>query len=165
MEMDAEIANAAQRLLEGARARGLSVATAESCTGGLLGGAITSVSGASDIYGYGFITYANAAKEALLGVPAQLIAAHGAVSEPVALAMAEGARRRSGADLAVSVSGIAGPGGAEHKPEGRVCFALDDAAGSRAETVEFGALGRANVRRAAVLHALKLLIKALPEGE
>ena len=164
MEMDAEIVGTAQRLLERARARGLSVATAESCTGGLLGGAITSASGASDIYGYGFITYANAAKHALLGVPMDLIAAHGAVSEEVARAMAEGARARSGADLAVSVTGIAGPGGSEHKPEGRVCFALADAAGCRAETVEFGALGRANVRRAAVLHALKLLIGALPEG-
>ncbi len=163
MAFDEDILNAAETLLQRARAAGVHVATAESCTGGLLGGAITSVSGSSDIYGYGFITYANAAKREVLGVPAQLLEAHGAVSEPVALAMAEGARRRSGAALAVSTTGIAGPGGAEHKPIGRVCFGLSEAAGSRAETVEFGALGRANVRRAAVLHALGLLIAALPE--
>ena len=151
-------------LVARARAAGLRLATAESCTGGMVAAAITDVAGASDVFERGFVTYSNAAKQEMLGVPGDLIAASGAVSEPVARAMAEGARMRSGADLAVAVSGIAGPGGSEFKPEGRVCFALAGDGPTRSETVEFGALGRASVRARATGHALELLLAALPDA-
>ncbi|MXQ07254.1 nicotinamide-nucleotide amidohydrolase family protein [Alphaproteobacteria bacterium GH1-50] len=152
----------AERLLELARRAGVTVATAESCTGGLIAGAITEVPGSSDIFDRGFVTYSNAAKTEMLGVDPALIEAHGAVSEEVASAMAEGALARSGAALAVSVTGIAGPGGSEHKPEGRVCFGLArTGAETQVETVEFGAKGRHAVRAATVAHALELLIRAL----
>jgi len=148
------------RLLELARARGLTIATAESCTGGMVGAAITAVPGSSDVYLGGFITYSNAMKRALLGVPAAMLEAFGAVSEEVAAEMARGARLAAGADLAVSVTGIAGPGGSAHKPEGRVCFGLAQKAGIDTQVVEFGPLGRDGVRAAATNHALMLLIKA-----
>jgi len=154
----------AEILVQAARARDVRIATAESCTGGMVGAAITAVPGASEVYLGGFITYSNAMKRALLGVPAAALEAFGAVSEEVAQEMARGARMASRADLAVSVTGIAGPGGSEHKPEGRVCFGLAQAEGLRAETVEFGALGRAHVRAAAVEHALALLVGALGAG-
>lgn len=149
-------------LLARARAAGAVVATAESCTGGLLAGAITEVPGSSDIFDRGFVTYSNAAKVGTLGVSEATLAARGAVSEEVAREMAEGALARSSATLAVSVTGIAGPGGSEVKPEGRVCFGLA-ARGrpTRSETVEFGALGRGEVRRRSVDHALALLIGAV----
>ncbi|MCL4187276.1 MAG: nicotinamide-nucleotide amidohydrolase family protein [Rhodobacteraceae bacterium] len=150
-------------LVARARAAGARIATAESCTGGLVAAAITDVAGASDVFDRGFVSYSNAAKTAMLGVPEALIAAHGAVSEPVAAAMAEGALARAGASLAVAVTGIAGPGGSGFKPEGRVCFALARAGASvLAETVDFGPLGRGAVRRASVSHALDLLLAALP---
>lgn len=145
-------------VLAACRAAGLRVAAAESCTGGLTLGTLTEIPGSSDVVERGFVTYSNEAKTELLGVPAALIEAHGAVSEEVARAMADGALERSRADLAVSITGIAGPGGSESKPEGRVCFGL---AGRGIETatatVEFGALGRRLVRRASVAHALGLL--------
>ena len=139
------------------------VATAESCTGGLIAGAITEVAGSSDIFDRGFVTYSNAAKTQMLGVDPELIKRHGAVSEDVARAMAEGALARSDADIAVSVTGVAGPGASEAKPEGMVCFGLDTGDWVRAETVEFGALGRAGVRKATVTHALALLVSAIPK--
>lgn len=148
-------------LVARARAAGATLATAESCTGGLIAGAVTDVPGSSDVMERGWITYSNAAKTDLLGVDPRLIEAHGAVSEPVARAMAEGARARSGARLAVSVTGIAGPGGSGVKPEGRVCFGLATASGTRVETVEFGPLGRSAVRAASVDHALRMLLAAL----
>lgn len=152
----------AARLLDLARASRATIATAESCTGGLIAGAITDISGSSDIFDRGFVTYSNAAKTQMLGVPEKIIAAHGAVSEEVARAMAEGALARSDATLAVSVTGIAGPGGSEQKPEGRVCFGLAQAGRpTRTETVDFGALGRDRVRQETVRHALDLLTKAL----
>ncbi|MHC0052843.1 CinA family protein [Actibacterium sp. D379-3] len=152
----------ATTLLDLARARGIMIATAESCTGGLISGAMTDVAGSSDSFDRGFVTYSNAAKQQMLGVRADTLAAHGAVSEQVAAEMAEGALARSTAGLAVSVTGIAGPGGSEHKPEGRVCFGLAiTGRPTTTETVEFGALGRANVRRATVEHALSLMIRAL----
>ncbi len=152
----------AARLLDLARAKGVMVATAESCTGGLIAGAITEVAGSSDIFDRGFVTYSNAAKTEMLGVPTAMIDAHGAVSEEVAMAMAEGALQRSQASLAVSVTGIAGPGGSDHKPEGRVCFALArDGAPTRVETREFGAIGRKEVRQATVDHALRMLISGI----
>ena len=152
----------AQNLLELAKRQGAIVATAESCTGGLISGAITEIPGSSDIFDRGFVTYSNEAKMMMLGVPVELIQQHGAVSEDVALAMAQGALERSAANLAVSVTGIAGPGGSEHKPEGRVCFGLA-ATGKEptAETIEFGAIGRDRVRERTVEHALKLLVDAL----
>ncbi len=152
----------ARRLLEVARAKGAMVATAESCTGGLLAGAITDAPGSSDIFDRGFVTYTNAAKIEMLGVEAATLEAQGAVSEQVAREMADGALARSAADIAVSVTGIAGPGGSEHKPEGRVCFGLaQTGADTFTETVEFGALGREHVRLASLSHALFLLIRAL----
>ena len=149
-------------LLANARYWGLKIATAESCTGGMVAAALTDVAGASDVFERGFVTYSNAAKVGLLGVSAATLASHGAVSEPVAREMAEGALSRSEADLAVSITGIAGPGGSEFKPEGRVCFGLARTGRkTRVATVEFGALGRAKVRKAATNHALALLAQAL----
>ena len=149
-------------LLARARAKGVMIATAESCTGGMLAAMITDVAGSSAVFERGFVTYSNAAKQEMLGVKAESLAAHGAVSEAVALEMASGALVRSAADIAVSITGIAGPGGSEHKPEGRVCFGLARK-GRRAQvhTVEFGAQGRATVRQASALHALDLLTEAL----
>ena len=148
-------------ILARARARGLRIATAESCTGGMVGAALTDIPGSSDVFDRGVITYSNAAKVDLLGVSPQTLATHGAVSEEVARDMAEGLLARSAARIAVSVTGIAGPGGSEFKPEGRVCFGLATPGGSRTETVDFGALGRAEVRAAATRHALALIASAL----
>jgi nicotinamide-nucleotide amidase len=151
----------AAEVLAAARARGWRIATAESCTGGLVAGALTDVPGSSDVVDRGFVTYSNAAKEQMLGVRAATLTAHGAVSEEVAREMAEGALAHSLADLAVSTTGIAGPGGSEFKPEGRVCFAIALKLGTtQSETVEFGAIGRHNVRAASVEHALSLLLAA-----
>jgi nicotinamide-nucleotide amidase len=138
------------------------IATAESCTAGLVAAAITDIAGSSSVFERGFVTYSNASKIDMLDVSPLSLNAHGAVSEAVALEMAQGALAQSLAHIAVSVTGIAGPGGSEHKPEGRVCFGIADGSGSRAETVEFGALGRDRVRWAARDHALFLLLNALP---
>ena len=137
------------------------IATAESCTGGLIAGAITDVAGSSDIFDRGFVTYSNAAKIQMLGVQPETLGLFGAVSEEVAREMADGARRNSAAQIAVSVTGIAGPGGSEFKPEGRVCFGLATPQGTMTETVDFGPLGRAQVRAATVAHALVLLLQAV----
>lgn len=124
--------------------------------------ALTDIAGSSDVFERGFVTYSNAAKVDLLGVSPQTLTDHGAVSEEVAREMATGALAHSPADLAVSITGIAGPGGSEFKPEGRVCFGLARRGQPvRVETVEFGALGRAGVRQAATDHALGLLARAL----
>ena len=151
----------AEEVLDAARRAGVRLACAESCTGGLLAAAITAVPGSSDAFDRGFVTYSNAAKVEMLGVRGATLDAHGAVSEEVAAEMASGARERSGGALAVAITGVAGPGGSERKPEGRVCFGLADASGARSETVEFGALGRGAVRAASVAHALRLLAGAL----
>ena len=141
---------------------GLRITCAESCTGGMVAVALTEIAGSSDVFERGFVTYSNAAKVELLGVSPQTLTDHGAVSEPVAREMAMGALAHSPADLAVSITGIAGPGGSEFKPEGRVCFGLARRGQPvRVETVEFGALGRAKVRQAATQHALGLLARAL----
>ena len=133
-------------ILQAARYWGIMIATAESCTGGMVAAALTDVAGSSDVFDRGFITYSNAAKMAMLGVRAKTLADHGAVSEEVAAEMAEGALAHSDALIAVSVTGIAGPGGSEFKPEGRVCFGLArKGRDTRVETVDFGALGRAQV--------------------
>ena len=153
---------AADALVTEAKSAGVMIATAESCTGGMIAAAITDVAGASSVLERGFVTYSNTAKQEMLGVRAETLEAHGAVSEPVASEMAEGALARSGASLAVSVTGIAGPGGSENKPEGRVCFGLaQDGVETITETIDFGALGRARVRTAATDHALALLRDAL----
>lgn len=152
----------AVELLSRARAQKAMIATAESCTAGLIAGAITDVAGSSDIFDRGFVTYSNSAKQEMLGVRPEALVRYGAVSEEVAREMAEGALVRSAATVAVSVTGIAGPGGSETKPEGRVCFGLArHGTPVRSETVEFGAIGRDAVRRATVNHALRLLIDAL----
>ena len=162
MNVDPELSTIAAYILDLFRKEGMMIATCESCTGGLIAAALTSVAGSSDVFDRGFVTYSNAAKMAMLGVSERALAAHGAVSEEVAREMADGALARSGATLAVSVTGIAGPGGSEFKPEGRVCFGVaQTGAPTRTETVEFGAPGRATVRRESRDHALALLIAAL----
>ncbi|SHH21433.1 CinA family protein [Marivita hallyeonensis] len=153
----------ATELLDRAMAAGATVTTAESCTGGMVAAAITDVAGSSNIFDRGFVTYSNDAKRDLLGVSASTLDTCGAVSEPVVKQMAIGALNAAGASVAVAISGIAGPGGSEHKPEGRVCFAIATADTVKSETVEFGARGRAQVRDAATEHALALLLRALGE--
>lgn len=152
----------AAEVLAAARAHGHTIATAESCTGGMIAARLTDVAGSSDVVDRGFVTYSNAAKEEMLGVRAATLEAHGAVSEEVAREMAEGALARSDASLAVSVTGIAGPGGSEHKPEGRVCFGLAGRGlATTTESVDFGAIGRDRVRAATVAHALHLLMQSI----
>jgi len=158
-----DIDQLARRVLDLARAAGLTLATVESCTGGLVAGALTAIPGSSDVVDRGFVTYGNAAKTALVGVDAALIAAHGAVSEPVARAMAEGGVRAGGVDVAVAITGVAGPGGGSvEKPVGLVHFAL---ARTARETVyremRFGDIGREAVRLASVRVALEMVIEAL----
>jgi nicotinamide-nucleotide amidase len=139
-------------------ALGLRIAAAESCTGGMVMAALTDVPGSSTVVERGFVTYSNAAKVEMLGVKEQTLYAVGAVSEEVAREMAEGALEFSNADVTVAITGIAGPGGSEHKPEGRVCFGLAmNNKPTHTETVEFGPLGRANVRAKSVQKALDLL--------
>ncbi|MEO0390507.1 MAG: nicotinamide-nucleotide amidohydrolase family protein [Pseudomonadota bacterium] len=147
----------ARAVLAAAQAQGVMITTAESCTGGLVAAALTDLPGASAVVDRGFVTYSNAAKTELLRVPAKVIAQHGAVSEQVAALMALGALAASQAQLAVSITGVAGPGGTDHKPEGMVCFGTARDGAVRTETVQFGALGRAQVRAAAAQHALALL--------
>ncbi len=160
--MDEEIYARAVAVLDAFRARGWTLATAESCTGGLVAGALTEVPGSSDVVDRGFVTYSNAAKMAMIGVPEATLAAHGAVSEQTARAMAEGALKAAGVNAAVAITGVAGPGGgSETKPVGLVHFACARRDG---ETVHrekrFGEIGRAEVRRLSVLEALDLLRSA-----
>jgi nicotinamide-nucleotide amidase len=150
----------ASEVLDALRRRGWKLATAESCTGGMISAALTDIAGSSDVFERGFVTYSNEAKIELLGVRPATLSAHGAVSEEVAAEMAEGALDRSDADIAISVTGIAGPGGSEHKPEGRVCFGLAMGGKVLTETEEFGPRGRAAVRQAAVRHALAMVLSA-----
>ena len=150
-------------VLDAAKAQGVMIATAESCTGGMVAAALTDIAGSSQVVDRGFVTYSNAAKIEMLGVQPKTLARFGAVSEAVAQEMAQGARRHARAALAVSITGIAGPGGSEHKPEGRVCFACIFNERQQIETIEFGALGRAEVRSAARDHALKMLVSALSQ--
>ena len=156
----------AQRIVARATAEGLTVATAESCTGGLVAACLTEVAGASHAFERGFVTYSNEAKTALLGVPRELFARVGAVSEEVSRAMAEGALRKAGVDLAVSVTGIAGPGGGTAaKPVGLVHLA---AAGKGQPTLHRSEVfpgDRAAIRLAAVESALALLLRRLDGAE
>ena len=161
-----DILDLATRALAAARARHASIATAESCTGGLVAAALTEIAGSSDVFDRGFITYSNAAKEALVDVPASLLAAHGAVSKPVARAMADGALARSGAYLAVSITGVAGPGGGSAaKPVGLVWFAFAKRGGvTEAREARFGDIGRSAVRMASVRLALQMLAAGASTG-
>ena len=150
---------AATHLLASCRARGLSIVTAESCTGGLVAAALTAIPGSSDVVDCGFVTYSNQAKHAILGVPARTLKQHGAVSEATAAAMVAGALRNSRADLAVAITGIAGPGGgSKGKPVGLVYFAAGSRDGRRlARSRRFGEIGRNRVRGRSVDQALALL--------
>jgi nicotinamide-nucleotide amidase len=153
----------AARLLDEYRARGLRLATAESCTGGLIAGLLTEIAGSSDVLERGFVTYSNAAKLEELGVPADVLATHGAVSEAVARAMAEGALAHSHADVAISATGMAGPGGGSAiKPVGLVHLAVARKDGQTVHReCRFGDIGRARVRLEAVTAALSLMRSAL----
>jgi nicotinamide-nucleotide amidase len=148
-------------ILAQAKAKGVMIATAESCTGGLVFAALTDIPGSSAVMERGFITYTNDAKKEMLGVKSSTLDAYGAVSEEVAIEMAEGARANSKAQIAVSITGIAGPGGSEHKPEGRVCFGITNGIQILSETMEFGAIGRENVRNRARNHALNLILQSI----
>lgn len=152
----------AEALVQRFSALGKMVATAESCTGGLVGGLITEIPGSSAVFERGFIVYSNAAKTELLGVPESLLAEHGAVSEACARALAEGALARSRAGIAVSITGIAGPGGGSaQKPVGLVHFALASRGGETSALRRlYGDLGRGEIRRLAVGDALGLLERA-----
>ena len=151
----------AKDLVERASATGIVIATAESCTGGMISAAITDVTGSSRVLDRGFVTYSNAAKMDILGVFAETLETHGAVSEQVAAEMAVGALKHSNATLTVSVTGIAGPGGSDFKPEGRVCFGIATQNSVETQQIDFGPLGRAGVRSATVTHALELLMQKL----
>ncbi|MEH3062742.1 MAG: CinA family protein [Methylobacterium radiotolerans] len=160
---DAELLARAEALVTAYAADGRTVATAESCTGGLVAGLITAVPGSSAVLERGFVTYSNDAKAEAIGVPIDLIRRHGAVSEPVARAMAAGALAASRASVAVAITGIAGPGGGSaEKPVGLVHFGLSRRDGeTRHMERRYGDLGRAGIRRAAVADALGLLEDAL----
>jgi nicotinamide-nucleotide amidase len=147
-----------EAVLAACRARGLRLATAESCTGGLIAGALTAVSGSSDVVERGFVTYTNESKTAMLGVPSSLIAVHGAVSEPVAVAMAEGTLARSPADIAVAVTGIAGPtGGTPEKPVGLVHLAATRRGGTMLRERHVFGGDRTAVREQTVKAALRMI--------
>ncbi|UWQ60350.1 CinA family protein [Leisingera caerulea] len=153
-------------LIRRATAAGITIATAESCTGGMIAAALTDTPGSSAVVDRGFVTYSNAAKMQMLGVKTETLDAVGAVSEEVAAEMAAGALANAGVTLAVSVTGIAGPGGSEIKPEGRVCFGLARSGQETVtETVEYGAIGRDKVRAATRDHALDLLALAVSQIE
>ena len=157
--MDAEQLGQARSQLDLCRARRLTIATAESCTGGAVAAALTDVAGSSDVFERGFVTYSNEAKEAMLDVPASTIGSYGAVSRETAEAMARGALAHAPVDLAVSVTGIAGPQGASPgKPLGLVHFAAASRAGQLVHAErKFGDVGRAQIRRASVEQALAML--------
>lgn len=161
---DEMLRRTARRVLDLCRARGLHVATAESCTGGLVAAALTDIAGSSDVVDCGFVTYSNEAKQKLLGVPAVTLRRHGAVSRETAAAMAKGALKNSQADIAVATTGVAGPGGgSKRKPVGLVYFAAASRDGGQlARRRRFGKIGRANVRSRSVAEAL-MLLEALAE--
>ena len=163
MVFSKEMVHRAERLLSAARSKGMRLATAESCTGGLVSALLTTAAGSSDVFERGFVTYSNAAKAEMLEVPAESIRQYGAVSPEVARAMAEGAIRSSGADLAVAVTGVAGPGGGTPvKPVGLVEFACAmRGTDTILATERMGDLGREGIRIRAVATALALFERAL----
>ncbi len=155
----------AREVLDACREADSMLAIAESCTGGLLAGALTEIAGSSDVVERGFVTYSYESKSGMLGVPAETIAAHGAVSEPVARAMAEGALARSEARLSIAVTGVAGPGSdSDAKPAGLVHLAAARRGGDTLPEIhEFGDIGRDAVRRATVEAALDLVLRRIAE--
>jgi nicotinamide-nucleotide amidase len=163
---DQELIARAQALLELCRSKKLKIATAESCTGGLVAATLTEIAGSSDVVERGFVTYSNEAKQAMLGVPATTLASHGAVSAETAQAMATGALAHAPVDLTVSITGIAGPGGAvAGKPVGLVHFGAASRGGQLIHRERrYGDIGRAQVRYASVIEALALL-RELAERE
>lgn len=157
-----DLADQAAAVLEAARAKGLRLATAESCTGGLIAACLTAIAGSSDVVDRGFVVYDNTAKKEMLGVPGALLASVGAVSEEVARAMAEGALARAHADVAVSCTGIAGPGGATPgKPVGLVHLACARRGGTVHLRREYGDIGREAVRLGTVADALALIAEQI----
>jgi nicotinamide-nucleotide amidase len=156
---------AATAVLEVCRARKLKLATAESCTGGLVAGALTDIAGSSDVVDRGFVTYSNEAKQQMLGVSAMILRDHGAVSRETAESMARGALGAADADLVVAITGIAGPGGGSPgKPVGLVHFAAASRNGAlNHKEIHYGNIGRAEVRHQSVLEALAML-KATAES-
>ncbi len=157
--IDEELLAAARDVLDACRAQNLKLTVAESCTGGLLAAALTEIPGSSDVLDRGFVTYSNAAKQAMLGVPASVLETRGAVSKETVEAMAAGALERSGADLSAAVTGVAGPGGGTaQKPVGLVHFAAAHREGRLLHRERrYGDLGRAEIRRRSVLEALAML--------
>jgi len=157
--IEEELRASAKRVLDLFRARSLKAATAESCTGGLVAATLTEIAGSSDVVDCGFVTYSNAAKEGMLGVPTSTLRRYGAVSGETAAAMAEGALKNSQADVAVAITGIAGPGGgSKQKPVGLVYFAAASRDGRRlARSRRYGKIGRRRVRLRSVAEALALL--------
>jgi nicotinamide-nucleotide amidase len=156
--IDAQTRALSVRVLEACRARQWRVATAESCTGGLVAGALTEIAGSSDVVDRGFVTYSNAAKMAMLGVPEAVLAAHGAVSRETAQAMARGALDRAGVDLTVAITGVAGPGGGSaEKPVGLVHFAAATKDRLVHREKRYGDVGRSEIRRLSVIEALTML--------
>jgi nicotinamide-nucleotide amidase len=164
--MQSELLEQAQALIDLCRSKQLRVATAESCTGGLVAATLTEISGSSDVFERAFVTYSNSAKETMLGIDAQTLELHGAVSSETAEAMAKGALARSPVDLAVAVTGIAGPKGeTPGKPVGLVHFAAASRRGHALRDAQrYGNVGRAQVREASVAHALAML-RQLAERE
>lgn len=160
-----EIEALAKKVIGALALRKMMIVTAESCTGGLIAGALTAISGSSEAVHGGFVTYANEAKMAMIGVRAETLAQFGAVSEDTAREMAEGALAAAGVGISVAVTGIAGPsGGSSEKPVGLVHFGCATAAGTLHRRVEFGAIGREAVRLATVKVALELALEALESG-
>jgi nicotinamide-nucleotide amidase len=159
--IDAETRALAVHVLDACRARKWIVATAESCTGGLVAGALTEIAGSSDVVDRGFVTYSNAAKMAMLGVPEPTLRQYGAVSRQTALAMASGALARADVDLTVAITGIAGPGGGSTgKPVGLVHLAVATKDGGLAHREKrYGDIGRSEVRRLSVIEALAMLLE------
>lgn len=159
--IDDALRETATRVLDLFRARGLKLATAESCTGGLVAATLTEIAGSSDVVDCGFVTYSNEAKQNLLGVPAATLKRHGAVSGETATAMAAGALKNSRADVSVAITGIAGPdGGSKQKPVGLVHFAAASRDGRRiASSRRYGKIGRRRVRQRSVAEAFELLRK------
>ena len=162
--MSEELRAAATAVLEACRARGLKITTAESCTGGLVAGALTDIAGSSDVLDRGFVTYSNEAKQQMLGVPTDTIKKYGAVSRDTAEAMARGALGAGNADLVVAITGIAGPGGGNaDRPVGLVHFAAASRAGVLSHReMRYGDIGRSAVRHKSVLQAL-MMLKELAE--
>lgn len=161
--MNKEILKLAEDVLSAARAKGYKIATAESCTGGLIAGALTEIAGSSDVVDRGFVTYSNAAKQQMLGVTARSLTQFGAVSAATAKEMAFGALSNSRADITVSVTGIAGPGGgSDEKPIGTVWFGLaEQGVAPIVESKLFADCDRSEVRSLTVKHALSMLLAAL----